>query len=280
MIWYFSDLGRWKQERLRLETLAQEADWFRPIGWRMDDNFRLILDADIAAGGRIYPVVLRYPNQFPYTPPSVLPRDDDSRWSNHQFGAGGELCLEYGPDTWTPDLTGDLLMHSARRLLDGENPPSGQAGRVASRHRTTLGQRLRAERTHLLITHPLIAFLSGIPMGVSYTGNLLGAFHEEVTANFIDTITAPDGTTWRDTTVPATISHQLWGRPVTIFRIPADAPFTAPSKASALKVTLASFGLSFGTYPRSHIARLPDTGILPFRRRGQASRERDNPTAT
>ena len=37
---------------------------------------RLVLDAEIAVGNRTFPIFLRYPDMFPFSPPSVFPRGD------------------------------------------------------------------------------------------------------------------------------------------------------------------------------------------------------------
>ena len=70
--WYATDLAQFRSERVGLDTLAHPSDWFVIIGWRMDDKIRLVLDAEIIAGGRTYPIFLQYPQLFPYTPPSVF----------------------------------------------------------------------------------------------------------------------------------------------------------------------------------------------------------------
>ena len=49
-------------------------------------------------GADTFQLDLRYPQLFPETPPSVIPRDG-RRISGHQYGRGGELCLEFRPDT-------------------------------------------------------------------------------------------------------------------------------------------------------------------------------------
>jgi hypothetical protein len=82
-------------------------------------------------------------------------RDSAERWSSHQYGAGGELCLELGPDNWHQDLTGANMIESARRLLEGEASSPDQHGIVPSRHATTLGQDLRSRRLRLLVTPAL-----------------------------------------------------------------------------------------------------------------------------
>ena len=149
MSWYLSDFPRLKSERVGLETFALGVNWFTALGWRMDERMRLVLDGEIAVGDRIFPIFLRYPEMFPFSPPSVFPRGDKSRWSSHQFGPGGELCLEHGPDNWMPEMTGVQMIESAHQLLLLENPSEGAPTVVASRHVETLGQKLR-NRLHAL----------------------------------------------------------------------------------------------------------------------------------
>jgi hypothetical protein len=167
-----------------------------PLRWRIDNSVRLVLDADIAAGGRVYPIFLQYPDLFPHTPPSIFPRGDTTRWSQHQFGAGGELCLEYGPDNWTPDFTGIQLIESVHRLLEGENPASGERGVVPSRHLDSLGQSLRSEYCRMVITRKLAAFFDTIPVRTSLIGNLVSAYHKEAVVHVIDRLKQADGTSW------------------------------------------------------------------------------------
>jgi len=241
--WYFNDLPRFRAEREALEARALSVDWLTPIGWRMDDNIRLVMDADIAAGGRVYPICLRYPAQFPDTPPSVLPRGDTTRWSNHQFEAGGELCLEFGPDNWTPDMTGVQMVESAHRLLEGENPAPNERGIVTSRHISSLGQRLRVDSIRLLVTRELQTLLAGVPAGVPLTANLLASFHKGQIVNIIDKITLADGHAWIDQSVPKHLSHELMERPIGIFRLPEGADL--PPIASLKEFMAASADLGF-----------------------------------
>lgn len=97
-MWYFEDYKRFRREREALELLGSSEGWLTPLGWRIDGSARMIWEADIATPAGNRPVTLRYPNHFPHSPPLVLPRDDTSRWSQHQYGPGGELCLE--PMVW------------------------------------------------------------------------------------------------------------------------------------------------------------------------------------
>lgn len=63
-----------------------------------------------------------YHNTFPASPPSIRPADGETRLSGHQYGAGGDLCLDIRNDNWSPDVTGANMIESTRRLLDMETP--------------------------------------------------------------------------------------------------------------------------------------------------------------
>ena len=93
MTWFFTDLHRYRQEHEGIESLANDEEWLELVGWRVDGSLRLIADVDFVVAGTTYPAFLRYPHHFPNVPPLVFPRDGTTRWSSHQYGAGGELCL-------------------------------------------------------------------------------------------------------------------------------------------------------------------------------------------
>lgn len=244
-MWYLTDLARFKAERQGLETLGSTVNWLTSLGWRIDDKMRLIFDADIAVGQRVFPVYLRFPAQFPHTPPSVWPRGDDSRWSNHQFGAGGELCLEYGPDNWTSDMTGVQMIESAHRLLEGENLPSGERGVVASRHLDSLGQSIRGELSRLLVTRELAAFLSSVPLGTKLTGNFISLFRKPGAFTYlIDRITLEDGSVWRDPTVPDSLGYETFERSVALLRIPPTAALPSTDSAEVYYADCAAMGFT------------------------------------
>ena len=261
MTWYFTDLPRFRAEREHLDGFAHGVDWLTPIGWRLDNNMRLVFDADLFAGGRVYPIFLQYPSQFPDTPPSVYPRGDNSRWSTHQFGAGGELCLEFGPDNWTPDMTGVQMIESAHRLLDSENPVPDERGIVASRHVTTLGQSLRIEHNRLLVTRELQMFLSGVPVEVPLIGNLLLAYHKAQSVNVIDKVTLTDGQSWTDLGVPTQFALELLERPVSIFRLPETADLPPTGNLQEFKAACAVLGFQAG---HTYAVLLKGSGIYAY----------------
>lgn len=243
-MWFLSDLARLKAEREGIEHFGVVTDWFVPRGWRLDDRMRLVLDADINAGGKTWPICLRYPELFPNSPPSVFPRGDKSRWSFHQYGMGGELCLEYGPDNWTSDLTGVHLVQSAHRLLQGENPAPGISGTVASRHEETLGQRFRSEASRLLLTRSAEMALASIPVHSLVLGALVSAHHKEVIIHVLKTLKRADGTLWADSEVPAQFADEYLERSVPVFRIEETAELPASTSVTEFRASCAAIGFT------------------------------------
>lgn len=162
MIWYLDDPGRFRAEQNAVRDLERAVTWLQAVGWRVDTTLRLCLDAEIIAGDRVFPIMLRYGHAFPFGAPSVLPQSKE-RLSSHQWGAGGELCLEYGPDNWRLELTGADLLQSAERLLAAEVDVC--AAPVPSRHTTTLGQDLRGAFARWIATESLQALLTAAPAG-------------------------------------------------------------------------------------------------------------------
>lgn len=220
MIWHFENLARSRKEREAIEALAAQVHWLTTRGWRIDGSLRLILDADIATSARSYSVFLRYPNHFPHSPPSVLPRDESSRWSAHQYGAGGELCLEHGTDNWHPELTGADMLRSAHRLLEGEAPIDGHRQVVASRHETTLGQNRRFEYSRFLVTPEFVEMAKGLPDGAVCEAQAFGNFHEESFVNVIGAVRLPSGEDWQEPNLPGVLRKELHERSVAIVRWP------------------------------------------------------------
>ncbi len=238
MIWYLQDPERFRSEREALDALAAEAAWLSPIAWRVDERLRLIWDADIIAPARSYPVSLRYPSHFPYSPPLVLPRDaSDERWSAHQWGVGGELCLEWGPDNWHKDVTGAEMMQSAYRLLEGESPAPGVRGVVSSRHTMTLGQTTVGEPFRLVAPYTLVEALQALPPGRQTTGMLAVTFREETAVFVFDEVDLLDGAKWTDDTVPAILAKEGYRLKAMIKRLEDGEPLPPATSFAALKAT-------------------------------------------
>lgn len=199
MTWYFQNVARWRSERLAIDALVSSARWLRPLDWRIDKHLRLIWDADIVIGERAFPIYLRYPNHFPHSPPLVIPRDDISVWSSHQWGAGGELCLEIGADNWSADFTGADMLRSAFDLLEMEEQgiPSSQ---VPSRHQTTLGQDLRLMTNRFVVTPALKAFTASLVERMD--AKVDSIFHDEAVVHYVSHLMRDGAEIWRDQSIP------------------------------------------------------------------------------
>lgn len=148
--WFITDTPRVAKERAAVERLATEGDWFSLQRWRLFEG-RLCAEGIIRVRGADYPVRLIYPDQFPQVPAWVEPQDSQAKWSHHQYGPGGTLCLELRPDTWEETATGADVILSAFRLLDIENP----LGEGGDRGRAPSGANIGAIQSYAWFLNPL-----------------------------------------------------------------------------------------------------------------------------
>ncbi len=138
-MWWLVDRVRLAHELRGLTEL--EAEGWLKLEPAPSDDCDLVFDATITAAGADYPFRLVFPRVFPQVPAWVAPTDGVARLSHHQFGAGGSLCLEVGPDNWTPAMTGVDVLRSAYKLLRTENPlGEGERGEVESGHQNAAFQ--------------------------------------------------------------------------------------------------------------------------------------------
>lgn len=133
-VWFFENPVRFAAERRAVEDLASQEDWLRIERWRLVE-FRMAVECVISAGAE-YPVRLVFPDQFPEVPAWVEPQDPNAKWSHHQYGPGGALCLELRPDNWVSSANGADVLRSAYNLLKKENPLGAETekGTVPSAH--------------------------------------------------------------------------------------------------------------------------------------------------
>ena len=123
-VWWISDPDRLALERSSINALGE--DWFEHADWSLDSKARLRLVFDIVLPRGRFRLAMVYHNTFPASPPSVRPLNEDARLSVHQYGPGGDLCLQIRSDNWSLDITGAEMVRSAHLLLDVETP--GQEG--------------------------------------------------------------------------------------------------------------------------------------------------------
>lgn len=161
MIWWAEQPRRAQQERNEVGELAERAPWLANVAWRFAADLRLAADFDLEIGERKIPLTLVYPSFFPDAAPSIFARDA-TLLSGHQYGPTGELCLEYRPDNWTPDVTGAMMIASAYRLLSSEQE-TGQP--APSDHRPTPAQRTRYTKLRFLFSGDTLQGISLVPEG-------------------------------------------------------------------------------------------------------------------
>lgn len=204
-MWFITRLGRFNQEQAAIGELAAEP-WIENVTWRLDRG--LFVDADLVVGAVRRPVTMAYPDIFPFAPPSVRPRERGERWSIHQYGAGGELCLEHRADNWQEHVTGADVLRSTYRLLSTEAGVSGNpdASRVVpSAHRISLGQSLRSELMRLVETEALAGAVAAADEPRAMSARMVVTDRKLVL--FVVKITEPSGAEWRDPMLPEPIGR-------------------------------------------------------------------------
>ncbi|MGZ2449353.1 putative ThiF/HesA family dinucleotide-utilizing enzyme [Rhizobium ruizarguesonis] len=150
MIWWLADEERVRAEKSAFVALQEEHDWLTSVRVRFLDNLQLCIDVDLEHGSEIFVLAVIYPTTFPDTPPIVMPYGE-RRLSEHQYGAGGELCLQWRPDNWDAAVTGAMMVESAYGLISTERPPDGRTGAVPSDHLSSLAAELRFETWRLMV---------------------------------------------------------------------------------------------------------------------------------
>lgn len=240
MFWYFEDVPRFKSERQGISALAASQSWLRVRPWRFDKQLHATCDLDIVVKDRVFEASLQYPTTFPHSPPIVLPRDEKSRWSRHQFGAGGELCLEFGPDNWTPDMSGAQIVESAYKLLAGEMPPEpgAQPPIVPSRHVNSLGRDTRDAFGRLVLTQALSSAITELPVGGTATGEIVYVYPVDTVVYLMKNLTFADGSVV-NFKIPPKLSP--FTRPTFVMRLAAGASFPDPSKTEDFLAAIRQF---------------------------------------
>ena len=258
MIWYLDDPGRSRAERDAIDALASASPWLVPLGWRVDESVRLIFDAQIVTPHQTYPVSVRYPAHFPHSPPVVLPPKGSRRWSYHQYGDDGELCLEYGPDNWQPHLSGADMISSAYRLLSGEGPSKRNTVEVASRHALTLGQGVRGKVWRMLVTEDMRIAAAALPDEAWVAVDFVGLYTGDALVYVPATIKGKDGSSVEDPSVPEPIRTEQTVRPGVLLRWPHQLPLPSTDSAEPLRAVLHARGVDTPSVVTVVLAHGPD----------------------
>ena len=169
MMWWVRNPERLAMELEAIEDLQANESWLIQIKQTLLEGLIFAVEFDIDVNGETLPFVLKYPSLSPDIPPSVFPRDG-RRHSGHQYGTGGEMCLEYRADNWDPAVTGAMMIASTYRLLSGEQPSLDERAVVPAAHRATLGQQLRSAKGRYLTTPGFRAFVAQMAAGACTPG--------------------------------------------------------------------------------------------------------------
>lgn len=241
-IWFIDDLERLNSERAAVAELERSSGWLSGTRWFLLDA-DLALDATIVVGDRPHAVRLIYPELFPAVPPIVRPQQKDEHWSGHQYG-DGTLCLEWGPDTWSPSVTGAMMLESAFRLFSLEDPAGSRGGLPApSRHQLTLGQEARFARRRLLAGNDLVAQLATIGIGEIWVAEVAVFFRSHSTLAVVRSMRRGEAEIWENSELPRPFQPDedpaIEGEAIAVClqRLePAGAPFRKLDELNALLV--------------------------------------------
>lgn len=208
-MWFLENIQRLQKERREISGLLNEVDWLLDADWAFD-HAKLCFLSTIRVHGRLYPIKLVYPNVFPANPPSVFPQESNQRWSGHQYGIGGELCLEWGPDNWQEQITGADILRSAYKLLHIETPDVGQEPRVEapSRHFLTLGQEVRSAGLRFICNNSLLDYLRSNPQQESGFVKIKLFSYLPTFTTFIISFEGQSGEKWENTKLPSDFGKQ------------------------------------------------------------------------
>lgn len=151
MSWWLTQAKRARSERVAIADLQENSDWLKSVEWTMSNDLYLSAKFEISVDGTDVPLKITYPAFFPDVPPQIHPIGEE-RLSRHQYGTGGELCLEIRPDNWEPEMTGALMIESAYRLLFSEQGGDDEREEVPDAHRTTIAQDVRGKLFRLIMS--------------------------------------------------------------------------------------------------------------------------------
>ena len=208
-MWFRDNLARLHKERDAIASLAAEVDWLLLADWELYKEKTLCLVADIEAHGYRYEVAMFYPTNYPANPPTVIPRKANQHWSTHQYGGGGELCLEWGPDNWHEELTSDYILRSVQKLLFTENPKKKGLPQIVapSRHSLTLGQQLESTLWRFVVNDNLISYTQSLPQNACGMAQFWIMCHRKAVTAFAKRLVLVNGNIWNNTILPKELEN-------------------------------------------------------------------------
>lgn len=150
-MWWIYQSSRFYSEKATLKDLEGRSNWLHVKTWHASDIQKMCVEFEITLSDEVFAFRMLYPSVFPDAPPMIYPKNH-KRISSHQYAEGGELCLEYRPDNWEPNLTGADMVTSCYNLLLEESSVNGKDVVAHSAHVPSLGRDLRMKSCRLLLT--------------------------------------------------------------------------------------------------------------------------------
>ena len=163
-MWWVESPNRALEEKAQLANLENQVDWLTDSRWEIGNEFNLIFNFTIHLPNKDIPLKLLYPSYFPNIPAQIKPIDKE-RLSDHQYGAGGELCLEYRQDNWQENISGAMMVSSAHALLIGENDRKDNTNNLPNAHNITIAQEVRNSICRFILDETLKETLEVISEG-------------------------------------------------------------------------------------------------------------------
>ena len=210
MTWWLLQRSRLSTEKERLATLEGSVDWLHVTKWHANSDLSMCVDFGIVNDCDRYAMQMIYPSVYPDAPPMVF-TEDRTRLSGHQYGADGELCLEYRPDNWRQSITGADMVASCHRLLAEEHPEKDRVVHARSAHTVSLGRDLRSEVLRLVITASDVDALNSLQEHVGYKLLLKERFVSVSAIAAISTIGEKEAPVWTSDLVLAEGATEVGG---------------------------------------------------------------------
>lgn len=245
MKWAISNPTRFLYERAELDRLENQVDWLS-TAWRIDVEGKIEVDLDLAVHGRTYAGRMTYPDVFPNSPPYIRPRDPSERWTMHQYGLGGALCLQWRADNWHPHVTGADMIRSAFDLLSAEQNPE-QPINVPSAHHMTEGQLMRSEVHRFVVTQGLLHAFHALPQQSRAVLTTRTILNSTAQVAFVSEISVADSEAQAITDLPVGLSSYFplfsWRGEGYVFRSEAAITRATIVSTDDLQRTLSEAGL-------------------------------------
>jgi len=215
MKWIIDNPNRFLKERAEIEQLENDSDWLT-TSWRLNSSGLLVVEISMSTHNKTFAGRMTYPDIFPNSPPYIHPQDTSERWSEHQYGEGGSLCLEWRADNWQTSITGADMIRSAYKLLSTEQHPETSTA-VPSAHQLTPGQSMNNAWQRFVATEQLLSALNNLPIQSRTTIKIATLLHDSASVTYVTKITNSDGDERGIPDLPEGVSSSF-----PLFSIPRD----------------------------------------------------------